>query len=52
LPIAIANDLPLQAAWQVNVAYERIAWVCGALALVAVAFRPAGIITAIACVLV
>jgi hypothetical protein len=36
----------------VKVPYERITWIYGSLALVAVAFRPACVITVIACVLV
>ncbi|MGH2437414.1 MAG: hypothetical protein ACRDFA_10510 [bacterium] len=45
--VTVANDLPLQAAWQMNVPCERITCVYGTLALVAVAVRPASIITTV-----
>lgn len=47
LAVAIADDLPLQTAWQVNVPYERITWVSGPFTLITVAVRPTCVITAI-----
>jgi len=52
LPISIANDFPVAIARQLHVARERVSRVRVALSAVAVAFRPTGIVTAIAPVLV
>ena len=52
LAVAVANDLPLQSARQVDVPRERVARLPIALTTVAVALRPACIITPIAAVLV
>jgi hypothetical protein len=52
LAITIANDFPFTTARQIHVARERISRVGVALTAVAFTFRPTGIVTAIAPVLV
>jgi hypothetical protein len=52
LAITIANDFPFPTARQIHVARERVSRVGVALTAVAFAFRPTGIVTAVAPVLV
>ena|SRR5881396_677993 len=52
LAITIANDFPFASARQIHVARERVSRVGVALTAVAFVFRPTGIVTAIAPVLV
>jgi hypothetical protein len=52
LAIAISHDLALQTARQVQTACERLTWIDRAARRIALAIRPAGVITGILAVLV